>query len=186
MLIKPLDGCQCGVLGGALLIGIMLSSALGSPASYSAYSTTIYSLLPLPPIIPSWPPVPCPSSHCPPTVPSLPPHPIHPAHLVPQQHYVVVGGGWILLCLALQGFSQGCHVEPEVFGLRVALRGVTAETQNDHSHTQKKPSRGPQHPTYPKGFLKMLIFWVTLGPAKCGWWRSTGQQESEVRRWGGT
>lgn len=47
--------------------------------------------------------------------------------LVSQQHYIVVGGSWILLCLALQGLSQSCHVEPEVFGLRVTLGGVTEE-----------------------------------------------------------
>lgn len=55
--------------------------------------------------------------------------PIHLAHLVPQQHYIVVGSSWILFCLTLQGLSQSRHVEPEVFGLRVALGGVTAETE---------------------------------------------------------
>ena len=76
-------------------------------------------------------------------MPALP-HPIHLAHLVPQEYYIVVGGSWILLCLALQSLSQSRHVEPEVFGLRVTLGRVTAETENNHPNPWEMPT--PQLP----------------------------------------
>lgn len=60
-------------------------------------------------------------------------------HLVPQQHQVVVGGGGILLSLVLQGLRQCRHVQPEVFGLRVTLGGVTVDRDGTSSSLRRCP-----------------------------------------------